>query len=102
MYKDRDMRLIFCVLSNILFILFFVFEAWIIYLYINSAVLNDWSYFSKTFSVEAPLSGPDKFCLDYCAPNLPLLPGLISLIFFCIGEFLLVWSLVAPKNSNVK
>ncbi len=65
-------------------------QAWIVNLYIQAAVLGGWDQFAAFFGVTAPSSGPDKFCFDYCAPELPFIAGWIAIGAFLSGFFSLI------------
>ena len=72
-------------------------QAWIAALYIHAAVLGNWTGFAETFSVEAPPSGPEVFCFDYCAPELPFLIGWIGIAAFSLGWIVLAYAWWKPR-----
>lgn len=60
----RDRRLLIAVLFMVLAAVTGVVQAWIIRLYLDSAVLGHWDWFAKTFGVHVPGSEPNKVCFD--------------------------------------
>ncbi len=59
-----------------------------------SAVLDpNWESLVVLYGVETPPKGPDRFCLDYCAPRMPFVAGWTGIASF-FGSFvslLLIW-----------
>lgn len=77
---------------------FVLVQCWIVHLYIDSVITGDWTYFSDLFSVNAPASGPDKFCFDRCVADLPLFPGYAAACCFFVGMMTLVHVWLRPKT----
>lgn len=94
----RDKRLLVAMLSLITAALAGLVQAWITRLYLDAAILGHWAWFADTFGVEAPASGPNKFCFDNCAPPLPLLAGWISFAMFVTGLLALTLAWWKPKG----
>lgn len=94
----RDRRLLVAILLLIAAAIAGLVQAWIIRVYLDAAILGHWAWFADTFGVEAPASGPDKFCFDNCAPRLPLLAGWISLATFFAGMLALTLAWWKPKG----
>lgn len=67
-----------------------VVQAAIVRLYIDAAVMGSWAHFAETFEVKAPPNGPDVYCLDYCAADLPFIAGWIGIASFSSGLALIV------------
>lgn len=93
MISGRDGRLLISLLFLIMSAVFALVQSWIVHLYIDSVIAGDWTYFSDLFFVNAPASGPDKFCFDRCVADLPLFPGYAAACCFLIGIMTLghVW-----------
>lgn len=94
----RDRRLLIAMLLLITAAIAGLVQAWVIRLYINAAILDHWVWFAETFGVEAPASGPDKFCFDYCAPHLPFLAGWISVAAFFTSLLAVTLAWWKPKG----
>jgi hypothetical protein len=94
----RDRRLLIAMLLLITAAIAGLAQAWIIRLYLDAAILGHWAWFADTFGVEAPASGPDKFCFDYCAPQLPFLAGWISVTAFLTSLLLVTLAWWKPKG----
>lgn len=92
----RDRRLLFATCLFAASLIAGVIQAWITKLYIDAAVLGNWAWFAETFSVDAP-SGPELFCFDYCAPELPFLFGWVGLTAFSIGWITLAYAWWKPR-----
>nr|WP_131588925.1 hypothetical protein [Sphingomonas melonis] len=79
-------------LAALLFLVAFVagaIEALIVRAYLETAVMGAWTHFIAFFGLE-PVAGPREICLDYCAPPLPFLAGLIGLTAFGVAWLILV------------
>lgn len=85
----HDRRLLLAVLLFAGSAIAWALQVWITALYIDAAVMRNWAWFADTFSVEAPASGPNEFCFDYCAPALPFIAGWIGLGTFVAGWIIL-------------
>jgi len=94
----RDRRLLVAMLLLITAALAGLVQAWITRLYLDAAIFGDWAWFADTFGLEAPASGPYKFCFDNCAPRLPLLAGWISFATFNAGLLALTLAWWRPKG----
>jgi hypothetical protein len=95
--RRRDIRLLASLVLFVASMIATMIQAWIVKLYIDAAVLGEWWYFSEMFSVDPPASGPDRFCLDYCAAPLPFLPGWIGIVSFVLGLLTLIYSWLKPE-----
>ena len=95
--KTRDIRLLIALLLFVLSLIAGLIQAWILRLYIEASVSGHWEYFSETFSVRAPASGPNDFCFDHCAADLPFLAGWIGVICFGLGLVVLVYCWLKPR-----
>ena len=73
-------------------------QAWIVEAYIYSAVMGHWEQFAAFFGVKAPASGPDAFCFDYCAPELPFVAGWFAIVAFISGWAMLAYAWWKPKR----
>jgi hypothetical protein len=92
----RDRRLLIAILRFLGSLIAGLVQAVILRAYVAAAVLGDWTYFADTFSVEAPASGPDVFCFDYCAPDLPFVAGWTGIASFLAGLILLAYAWWKP------
>jgi hypothetical protein len=95
--RARDIRLLIAILLFLVSIICALIQAWILRLFIDAAVLGQWAYFSETFSVQPPVSGPNEYCFDYCAADLPFLPGWIAVASFLLGLSTVVYSWWKPR-----
>lgn len=87
----RDVRLLIAMLLFLVSSIAWAAQAWIVHAYIFTAVMGQgWNHFAEFFGVEAPASGPDRFCFGYCAPELPFVTGWIGII-----TFLTAWVILA-------
>lgn len=93
----RDRRLLLAMLSFAASLIAWATQAWITKLYIDAAVLGGWEWFAETFSVEAPPSGPEVYCFDYCAPELPFLFGWVGVAAFALGWIMLAYAWWKPR-----
>ncbi|MEJ5975019.1 hypothetical protein WG901_00100 [Novosphingobium sp. PS1R-30] len=98
MMPKRDRRLLAAMLLLVTAAIAGLVQAWIIRLHLDAAILGHWDWFADTFGVEAPASGPDKFCFDNCAPPLPLWAGWISLATFFAGLLALTRAWWRPRG----
>lgn len=98
--KKRDIRLLIAILLFVISMIAGLFQAWVLKLYIDAAVTGHWEYFSNTFSVQAPASGPDVFCFDYCVADLPFLAGWIGIVTFLLGVTVLAYSWWTPRSAD--
>lgn len=95
----RDPRLMIALLLLILSAACGIVQAWILKLYLDAAASGNWAYFSETFSVEAPASGPDVFCLDHCAAELPFVAGWVGIGSFLLGIAVLFYCWLKPRPA---
>jgi hypothetical protein len=74
-------------------------QAWIIRLYITAAVMGGeyWDHFISVFGGMSPAKGPNTFCFDYCAPDLPIIAGGVALSGFLGGAFFVTLAWWKPK-----
>ena len=93
----RDRRLLLAMLLFAASLILGAIQAWITKLYIEAAVLGRWERFAETFNVEAPASGPELFCFDYCAPELPFQFGWAGLAAFSAGGIMLAHAWWKPS-----
>ena len=98
--KIRDSRLIVALILLLISLLCALIQAWILNLYIDAAVSGNWAYFSETFSVEAPASGPNDFCFDHCVADLPFVAGWIGIVSFLLGVAVLAYSWWTPRSPD--
>jgi hypothetical protein len=98
----RDRRLLIAMLLFFGSLVAGLVQAFILRAYVAAAVLGDWTYFADTFSVGAPASGPDGFCFDYCAPDLPFVSGWTGIASFLAGLILLAYAWWKPRSSGSK
>ncbi len=77
-----------------------VIQAWIVQLYIVSAVMGQayWDHFTGYFNLEPFAAGPNEFCFDYCAPPLPFIAGWIGIAAFCAGWIVLAYAWWKPRG----
>ena len=91
----RDKRLLVALILFSIALGAGLIQAWIIRHYITAAVMGGeyWDEFVSVFGGEAPARGPNIFCFDYCAPDLPFIAGWAALSAFLGGAFfvLLAW-----------
>jgi hypothetical protein len=73
-----------------------VVQAAIMQAYVDAAVMGNWTHFARTFGVQAPANGPDRYCFDYCAAHLPFIAGWISIACFIFGLALVSHSWLKP------
>lgn len=85
----RDKRLLGAIAFLISAACAAIVQAAIVRLYIDAAVMGTWTYFAETFGVKPPPNGPNKYCFDYCAADLPFIAGWIA-----IGSFTIALALV--------
>jgi hypothetical protein len=96
--KKRDGRLLVALLLFVVSMVCGLIQAWILRLYIDAAVYGNWTHFSEIFSVRPPASGPNEYCFDYCAADLPFLAGWIGLVSFLSGVVTVVHSWWKPRS----
>ena len=94
----RDVRLLVAMFLFAVSLMAGGVQAWITALYIDAAVMGDWTWFAETFSVEAPASGPNTFCLDYCAADFPFIAGWIGIGAFVLGWIMLAYAWWKPRD----
>jgi hypothetical protein len=78
-----------------------VFQAWVLVLYIDSAIYGNWTNFARLFSVEAPASGPVVYCFGRCAAKLPFAAGWVSIASFLLGLVFLAYTWWHPKVPHL-
>lgn len=93
----RDKRLLVALILFVFSLIAGLVQSVILRLFIDAAVIGNWTHFAKTFSVDAPATGPNVACFDYCAPDLPFIPGWIALAAFSGGAFILAHTWWKPK-----
>ncbi len=82
--NKREKVIILSFISFLLSAICGALQAWIIYLYIESAVAQDWSYFTHLFGKSDFVRSKNDFCFDRCVPNLPFELGWASISFFTV------------------
>lgn len=97
----RDKRLLVAIWAFIGSAVAALVQAGIVRSYLHAAVMDNWSDFSAFFGVKPPPAGPDKYCLDYCAAELPFLAGWIGMALFLLGFAMLCWSWFRPLDRRV-
>lgn len=96
MKKDRRL-LIPLGLLLVAFVSIFV-QSWIVGDYIYSSIMDhNWESFAQKYGVEAPANGPNVYCLDYCAPELPFAAGWIGIATFLSGLASLTYIWFKPR-----
>ena len=98
----RDRRLLIALLLFAASLAAWAIQIWITRLYIDAAVFGDWTWFAASFSVEAPASGPTKFCFDYCAPKLPFAAGWIGIVAFLAGSVMLAHAWWKSRPTDMR
>lgn len=93
----RDRRLLIALVLLVLSVASLSYQAIIVRLYITAAVMGDWRYFAKTFSVPLPAK-PNQICFDYCASELPFFWGWIGIASFLLGLVVLAYSWWKPRT----
>jgi hypothetical protein len=93
----RDVRLLVALLLFVISLIATLVQAWVVMLFVDAAVMGDWTYFSELFSVDPPAAGPVSYCLDYCAAPLPFLPGWVGIVSFGLGLLTLFYSWLKPR-----
>ena len=88
----RDGRLLAAILSLVVAASALVFQASVVNAYVHAAVMGDWTGFPNP-----PAAGPEKYCLDYCAADLPFGAGWVALGTFSLGLLLLTHAWWKPK-----
>lgn len=99
---NRDRRLLAAMLFFLVALSALLVQAWVVRLYLNAAIMGNWSWFGSKFHVAIPPFGPNKFCFDYCAPDLPFVAGWIGIASFIFGLLLLCLAWWKPKKSEVE
>ena len=99
-HARRDRRLLISIALLMLSTLSLSYQALILKLYVDAAVLGRWEHFSKTFSVPPPV-GPNQACFDYCASKLPFFWGWIGIVCFLLGVAVLAYSWWKPRSHDV-
>jgi len=94
----RDRRLLIALMLFTGSLLAAAIQLWIFHLYINAIISQNWTYFSRLFSVDPPAMGPKTYCLDRCVAELPVLPGWIAVVAFLLGWMFLVYSWWKPRE----
>ncbi|MXP29611.1 hypothetical protein GRI58_12370 [Porphyrobacter algicida] len=94
----RDRRLLFAMVLFSISLIAGAIQAWIVQAYIYHAIMGSWEQFAEFFGVEAPTSGPNAFCFDYCAPKLPFAAGWIAITAFVIGWITLAYAWWKPRS----
>jgi hypothetical protein len=72
-------------------------QAGIVRAYIYAAIMGNWSDFSSFFGVQAPA----KYCLDYCAADLPFMAGWVGIGCFLVGFALLFRAWLRPSDGDL-
>ena len=93
---NGDRRLLIAMLLFLGSAIAWTVQAWIVQAYIFSAVMGGWDQFADYFGVEAPASGPDRFCFGYCAPDLPFVAGWIGILAFLSAWIMLAFAWWKP------
>jgi hypothetical protein len=96
----RDKRLLGAILALAASAIATLIQAGIIRSYVYAAVMGNWSGFSAFFGVEPPAAGPGKYCLDYCAAELPFIAGWLAIALFLFGFAMLFWSWLRPAQDR--
>ena len=94
----RDRRLLIAMLLFAGSLTAWAVQVWITALYINASIMGNWTWFADTFSLEAPATGPNEFCFDSCAPNLPFVAGWIGIGAFLAGWIVLAYAWWKPRT----
>ena len=94
----RDMRLAAALLLFLLSIIASAYQGLVIASWMDAAVQGQWGWFSETYSVEAPPSGPSEFCFGRCASELPFHSGWLAIGSFLVAVGLVAWAWWRPKG----
>jgi hypothetical protein len=100
--RDRKIPIAFAFLMLCMFAT--LYQAFILKLYITTAVMGDWKQFSKVFSVPLPVKS-DQFCFDYCAPKLPFFWGWVGIASFVSAAVIIAycwWKSTGDEHSPAK
>lgn len=92
---QRDRRLLAALFLFMVALVAGIIQAWIVNAYVRSAIRGVWEPFADAFGVTAPA----KFCLDYCAPELPFVAGWVAIAAFISGLITLAFTWWTPKAN---
>lgn len=94
----RDWRLLMPIALLLISLATLAYQTIVVTNYIHSSVLDpNWETFVYLYGVEAPANGPDQFCFDYCAPDLPFVAGWIGIGCFLSALLSLIYIWFRPK-----
>lgn len=97
--QKRDGRLSIALLLFVIFAGATLVQTWILFLYFNAAVGQNWDHFVKLFpSYDFQPRGPGVLCYDACYPDLPFVAGWIGIVCFFLGMAILVNSWWTSKS----
>ena len=91
----RDKRLLGAMSLMVVSAVAWLIQAGIVRAYIYSAVMGNWSDFTKFFRVQPP----SKYCLDYCVADLPFVAGWTGIVCFCLGFALMFAAWLRPDRK---
>lgn len=98
----RDRRLLIAMLLFAGSLTACAIQIWITALYIDASMMGHWAWFAETFGVSAPASGPNVFCFDSCAPDLPFAAGWIAVCTFLAGWVMLANAWCKPRSTELR
>lgn len=97
MKRKRDLRLAIALLLLVFSAIAAVLQSVIVANWMNASVLGHWEWFVDTWGGELPARGPNVFCFDWCAPDLPFWAGWIAIGGFAASFVLIAWAGWKPK-----
>ncbi|MEH3157617.1 MAG: hypothetical protein PGN08_01095 [Sphingomonas taxi] len=95
----RDRRLLFALLCFAITAVAATIEAGIVSSYVYAAVMGEGAkqYFADQFGL-GTWPEPNRDCLDFCMPPLPLLPAWIAIGAFALGTGLVILAWWRPRR----
>ena len=97
--RRRDFRILLALIFFSVSAVSVVIQAWIVKLYLEAALHDNWEYFSKIFSVQPPSFGPNVYCLDRCVAEMPFSAGWIGISSFVLGWSIIFYVWLLPKGK---
>ncbi len=76
-------------------------QGWILFVYVHSALNQNWTYFSEKFPSYVRQIPEGAYCLDDCSPDLPFVAGRIGIASFLAALCVLthVWWTSRPRDA---
>lgn len=96
--NKRDRRLLLSILLFVVSASAVLVQGYIVALYVNSALTDDWTAYANIFPSAVRPDDPTSVCFAYCFPHMPFMAGWIGVVSFILGTYLLVACWWNPRS----